>query len=93
MKSTQNLINSDVSTRSKRQMCVESAVFNDFRCFSYEKRRISLRAFRLLPSIGLSYERPNIVCTRLKVLANYFFVFQSVSEQHSVSANLAFSLK
>ena len=26
-----------LKTRSKRQMCVESAVFNDFRCFSYEK--------------------------------------------------------
>ena len=30
-----------LKARSKRQMCVESAVFNDFRCFSYEKHRIS----------------------------------------------------
>ena len=49
------------NTRSKWEICVESAVFVGFQCcFSWKVQRFSLWAFRLSPSIGLSFERPKI---------------------------------
>ena len=71
------------NTRSKWEICVESAVFVGFQCcfswkvqcfswkaqrfrekrhFSWKAQCFSLWAFRLSPSIGLSFERPNSSC-------------------------------